>query len=40
MYISIIVSVGLYGCEAWHLTFREEQAEGVRKQGDEEDIWV
>jgi len=37
---TIILPVGLYGCETWSLTLRDEQAEGVGEYGAEENIWA
>jgi hypothetical protein len=38
MYKTIILSVVLYWCETWSLTFRE--AEGVSEQDAEGKIWT
>ena len=38
--MTVILSVGLYGCETMPLTQRGTQAEDVREKGAEGDIWV
>jgi hypothetical protein len=41
IYMTIILPVGLYGCETWFLTLREEKGQRVfDERGDEEDIWT
>jgi hypothetical protein len=40
MYRTIILPAVLYGCGTWSLTLREEQAEDVREQDAEENIWT
>jgi hypothetical protein len=39
-YETIILPVFLTGHETWSLTVREEQTEGVREEGAEDNIWT
>jgi hypothetical protein len=40
IYKTIILPVGLYGCETWSLALREEHGQRVFEKLGDEDIWT